>query len=61
MTATETARTPADRTAINALISARILLALRSGMDERTAFDHVLGAGAFDRMAGELYDALRNR
>lgn len=40
-------------------ISARILVLVAAGMTPREAFDAVLGAGAFEKMAGEIYDALR--
>lgn len=57
-TTTET-RTPAERTAINSLISARILAAQADGLDLPAALDKVLGAGTYARIACELYDALR--
>jgi len=41
------------------IISARILALKNSGMSLREAFDAVLGAGAYDKLAGEVYDALR--
>lgn len=41
------------------IISARILAAMASGMELREAFDSVLGEGAYMKMAGEVYDALR--
>jgi len=43
----------------NAAVSARILAHIASGMSVREAFDAVIGAGAFEKMAGEVYDALR--
>lgn len=46
---------------INALISARILALVAAGMDLPAAMDQVLGAGTYERVAGELYDALRAR
>lgn len=54
-------RTAADRTAINALISARILAAEADGLDLADAVDRVLGAGTFAKVAGDLYDALRTQ
>jgi hypothetical protein len=48
------------RTETNAKISARILAAVGMGATLREAFDAVLGAGAFEKMAGEVYDALRS-
>ena len=41
------------------IISAKILAAMASGMELTAAFDSVLGVGAYAKMAGELYDALR--
>jgi hypothetical protein len=41
------------------IISARILTLKNSGMSLRDAFDAVLGQGAYDKLAGEVYDALR--
>lgn len=41
------------------VISLRILALVKSGMSEREAFDAVLGAGSFEKMASDLYDALR--
>jgi len=46
---------------MNAKISARILALVAAGQDVRTAFDNVLGAGAFERLAGDLYDTIRAR
>lgn len=43
----------------NAIISARILANIASGMTLETAFNEVLGEGAYAKMAGELYDSLR--
>jgi len=42
-------------------ISARILAAMTTGMSLQAAYDHVLGAGAFAKMAGELYDQLKQQ
>lgn len=44
---------------ITSTISARILHLVGQGLSIRESFDEVLGAGAYERMAGELYDALR--
>lgn len=44
---------------MTAKISARILVLVQSGMTLPQAFDAVLGAGAYAKFAGELYDALR--
>lgn len=41
------------------IISARILLLVAAGMDLREAFDQVLGAGTYSKLASDLYDALR--
>jgi hypothetical protein len=41
------------------IISARILKLVNEGRDLRAAMDEVLGAGAFDKLAGDLYGALR--
>ena len=41
------------------VFSACLKSLLDSGVDTRTAFDFVLGAGAFDRFAGDLHAALR--
>ena len=40
-------------------ISLRILSLVDAGYSLPEAFDAVLGAGAYEKMAGELYDALR--
>lgn len=41
------------------IISARILVMVAEGASVREAFDAVLGEGAYETMAGEIYDALR--
>lgn len=46
---------------MNAKISAAILLNLKNGMSLPEAVDAVLGAGAYMKIAGELYDALRTK
>lgn len=43
----------------NAAISAKIMTNVQAGMTLRQAFDAVLGAGAYSKLAGEVYDALR--
>lgn len=43
----------------NAKISAMIIAKMQEGLDIREAFDAVLGEGAYMRLAGEVYDALR--
>jgi hypothetical protein len=43
----------------NQIISARILKLVAEGYDVRTALDEVLGKGTFEKLAGDLYDALR--
>ena len=40
-------------------ISAAILRKIAEGMTPREAFDAVLGAGRFDTLAGEVWEALR--
>lgn len=39
-------------------INIRIIAALASGMDIRTAFDYVLGEGAYINFANNLYESL---
>ena len=46
------------QTEINATISARILALIADGFSLRAATDAVLGKGTFERIAGEIYDAL---
>lgn len=43
----------------NAALSLRILLKMSEGMTPDQALDAVLGAGTFQRIAGEVYDQLR--
>lgn len=43
---------------MNAKISARILFYVNCGMSLPEAFDKVLGAGSYVKMAGELHAAL---
>jgi hypothetical protein len=45
----------------NAAISAKIVAAMNSGLGLVEAFDSVLGEGAYMKLAGEVYDALRAR
>jgi len=40
-------------------ISTMILTAIQDGKDVREAVDAVLGQGTFEKLAGDLYDALR--
>ncbi len=40
-------------------ISLRILILMNEGKTLREAFDIVLGLGAFEKLAGEVYDTLR--
>ena len=44
---------------MNAKISAAILANIACGMALPQAFDAVLGEGAYAKLAGDLYDALR--
>jgi len=44
---------------INFKISARILALVNSGKTLPEAFDEILGEGAYSKLAGELYDAMR--
>ena len=45
----------------NAAISAAILTRTQAGIPIRLAIDEVLGAGTFQRLTDDLYNALRNR
>ena len=45
----------------NAAISRMILAKEAEGLTIREAIDAVLGAGSYERIAGEVYDALRAR
>lgn len=40
-------------------LAAAILAGVQGGADLKTAFDHVIGAGSFDKLVGDLYDSLR--
>lgn len=42
-----------------AAISALILSKIADGLSVRDAFDAVLGAGSYERLAGEVWEALR--
>lgn len=44
---------------MTAKISARIVALIAEGASTRDAVDTVLGAGTFDKLASDLYDALR--
>lgn len=52
---------PSQRDVKNAKITALLVGLMRAGVPVRDAFDLVLGAGAYERMASDLYDALRAR
>lgn len=43
----------------NAQIAALVLSKVNAGLTLRQAFDEVMGAGAYDGLAGQVYDALR--
>lgn len=43
----------------NVAISLRIALLVASGKDVQDAVNEVLGEGAYERLASDLYDALR--
>lgn len=45
---------------MNAKISQAILNLVAAGMSIEAAFDVVLGAGSYETMAGEVYEALRS-
>jgi hypothetical protein len=45
----------------NAEISRRIIAAIAAGQTTREAFDAVLGAGSFEKLAGEIYDEMKAR
>ena len=46
---------------MNAIISARILTLVQSGKTIPEAMDSVLGAGAFAKLAGEVYDGIKGK
>ena len=43
----------------NAMISKAILDKMSQGMTTREAVDQILGVGTFDRIAGDIWEALR--
>ena len=43
----------------NSTLSTAVLAGIAAGADLKTAFNHVFGAGAFEKFAGDLYDTLR--
>lgn len=43
----------------NAAISAKILSNVANGMTLQAAFDAVIGEGAYMKLAGDLYDAIK--
>lgn len=45
---------------MNAKISARILKLVAEGQTLEAAIDTVIGKGAYEKMVGELYTALRS-
>lgn len=45
----------------NAAISAMIVAKMNEGMTVREALDAVCGAGTFEKLAGDVYDALRQK
>ncbi len=49
----------AEQKAKHAQITAAILAKVAQGLTVREAIDAVLGAGTVQRVAGEVYDALR--
>lgn len=44
---------------MNAEISKMIVAKMQAGMTIREAFDAVIGEGAYVKLAGEIYDAIR--
>lgn len=48
-------------TQANALISAAILAKVEAGMSMHEAYDVVLGAGAYEQQAGQVYALFRKR
>lgn len=43
----------------NAAITVALAARLQAGMNVREAIEDVFGVGAYERIAGEIYDALR--
>lgn len=56
MTPSETMERKMNKTA---LISAKILNEIANGKTTKDAIDSVLGSGSFDKLAGEVWAALR--
>lgn len=46
---------------MNAIISARILAEMAKGLDTAQAVDAVLGAGAYLKLAGDVWEAAQAR
>lgn len=44
-----------------AQISVALIRRVNNGMTVREAMDDMMGAGTFDKLAGEVYDALRTK
>lgn len=45
----------------NAQITEKLAALIAGGMDVKQAIDSVFGAGAYENMAGVIYDALREK
>lgn len=45
----------------NQIISARILAQVAAGLSVRDAIDAVLGAGTYEQLADDLWEALREK
>ena len=45
----------------NAQITKMLASLIASGMDVKQAINTVFGAGAYEKMAGNIYDALREK
>ena len=50
-----------ERNAKNAKISAMLVALMGAGMPVRDAVDAVLGAGTYEKLAGDVYDMIRAR
>ena len=48
-------------TEMQTIISARIIAKVAELGDFRAAFDAVLGAGAYEKLAGDVYDTLTGK
>lgn len=46
---------------MNAIVSARILTLVQTGLTLQQAMDQVLGAGSFAALAGQVYDGIKAR